>query len=200
MDYDPARKREEWSMRTVKRILAGVALLQLVAASAGAAETTPSPYAGFEAREIKSLSPQEVKGLLAGEGLMASLPAELNGFPGPRHVIELGDQLGLSETQRVRAREIEGRMQQSATSLGAEVVALEAQLDQRFREGRVDLAEVTRLSAEIGAKRGALRAVHLGAHLAMADALTGDQRERYMTLRGYHHGAMPQHGSGPRHH
>ncbi len=50
-----------------------------------------SPYVGQEARGIKALSQDDVEGLLAGAGSpfggMAK-PAELNGYPGPRHVLD----------------------------------------------------------------------------------------------------------------
>jgi hypothetical protein len=50
-----------------------------------------SPYAGQELRGIKALSQEDIEGLLAGTGIpfggMAK-PAELNGYPGPRHVLD----------------------------------------------------------------------------------------------------------------
>ena len=50
-----------------------------------------SPYVGQETRGIKALSQADIEGLLAGAGTpfggMAK-PAELNGYPGPRHVLD----------------------------------------------------------------------------------------------------------------
>ena len=54
-----------------------------------------SPYAGQESRESKALSPQEVPDLLAGKGMGLAQAAELNGYPGPMHVLELAAQLQL---------------------------------------------------------------------------------------------------------
>ena len=65
-------------------------------ATAGAA----SPYAGLETREIKALSPEQIEDLRAGRGMGLALAAELNGYPGPVHVIELVAPLALSEAQR----------------------------------------------------------------------------------------------------
>jgi Spy/CpxP family protein refolding chaperone len=127
--------------------------------------------------------------------MSASLPAELNGFPGPRHVIELADQLGLTDAQRARATEIEAGMKQSATKLGAQIVGLEGALERLFRGGRAEPNRMEHLTREIGTKRGVLRSIHLGAHLAMADTLTADQRALYMVLRGYSTG----HRVSPRH-
>jgi hypothetical protein len=58
-----------------------------------------SPYAGDETREIKALSPQEVSDLLAGKGMGFAKTAELNGFPGPAHVLELASQLQLRQSK-----------------------------------------------------------------------------------------------------
>jgi hypothetical protein len=45
-------------------------------------------------RPIKALSAEQIADLKAGQGLSLALAAELNGYPGPRHVLELGKQLG----------------------------------------------------------------------------------------------------------
>src|SRR5919107_1454461 len=39
-------------------------------------------------RPVKSLSEQQVADLRAGRGMGLALPAELNGYPGPMHVLE----------------------------------------------------------------------------------------------------------------
>ena len=49
------------------------------------------PYAGMQARPIKALSEQQVADLAAGRGMGLALAAELNGYPGPSHVLELAD-------------------------------------------------------------------------------------------------------------
>ena len=48
-----------------------------------------SPYAGQEVRRIKSLSAERVADLLAGRGAGYAKAAELNGVPGPVHVLEV---------------------------------------------------------------------------------------------------------------
>ena len=55
-----------------------------------------SPYVGMQTRSIKARSDQQIADLKAGRGMGLALPAELNGYPGPAHVLELSDQLGLS--------------------------------------------------------------------------------------------------------
>jgi hypothetical protein len=54
----------------------------------------------MQTRPIKALSEQQVADLQAGRGMGLALPAELNGYPGPAHVLELADKLGLSADQR----------------------------------------------------------------------------------------------------
>ena len=65
-----------------------------------AANDTISKYTGQEDRIIKSLSSEDIKSLQTGTGDafggMAKL-AELNGYPGPRHVLDLANKLKLTD-------------------------------------------------------------------------------------------------------
>jgi Spy/CpxP family protein refolding chaperone len=175
-----------------------IAALVAFAGTALADNNSRSPYVDLEGRGIKALSTDETRGLLGGEGMAQSLAAELNGYPGPRHVIELADRLDLTSEQRSRAAALEAEMKTAAVALGRAVLELEGELDRAFLSRGVDRATIDRLTTAIGAKRAALRAVHLHAHLAMAEALRPDQRTRYMTLRGY--GAGGPHGGSPHQH
>src|SRR5262245_62315440 len=58
------------------------------------------PYAGYEQRPIKALSREQIADLKAGRGMGLALAAELNGFPGPIHVLELAERLQLTVEQR----------------------------------------------------------------------------------------------------
>ena len=111
-------------------------MVGLVIAS-GAGAVTPSPYAGEEQREIRALSAEQVEGLLAGKGMGYAKAAELNGYPGPKHVLELAEELDLSEAQRTATERIFAEMAAQARTLGAELVAAERALDQDFRHGQV---------------------------------------------------------------
>jgi len=174
----------------------GVALGSLVAAGLACAQAPSkpgapqaSPYAGEEAREIKALSEQEVAGLLAGAGLGYARAAELNGWPGPRHVLDLADELALSAAQREASQAAFDRMQEAARTVGAELVAAERELDRRFAERSIDRPALDALTARIGAIEARLRAVHLAAHLEQTALLDASQVQRYMVLRGYGGGA-----------
>jgi hypothetical protein len=150
----------------------------------------PSPYLDETDRDIKALGEQEVAGLLDGAGLGFAKAAELNGVPGPRHVLELASKLDLDEEQRSEVEAVYDRMHAESVELGALVVELERELDRAFADRRPTAAEVTRLAIEIGDARGRLRATHLVAHLDTARVLTSGQISRYGQLRGYseHHG------------
>ena len=83
-------------------------------------------------RAVKSLTEQQVDDLQAGRGMGLALPAELNGYPGPLHDIELAEQLGLSPDQLAGARGLLEAMKADAVPLGYRLVQHEAELDGLF--------------------------------------------------------------------
>src|SRR5205823_8867533 len=101
------------------------------------AETAASPYVSQEARAIKALSKDDVAALLKGEGMGMAKAAELNGYPGPAHVLALAAQLKLSDAQRQQVQLVFDRMSANAKSLGAELVDRERMLDRRFAAGEI---------------------------------------------------------------
>lgn len=159
------------------------------------AQQTPSPYRGQESREIKALSADEVRGLQEGAGMGLAKAAELNGVPGPRHVLDLATDLELGSGQRERVQAIYDQMSSAARELGARIVELERTLDHGFAGHAIDAAAVERLAGEIGELGGRLRAVHLVAHLRTAEVLSHEQIARYAELRGYE--GHEAHGPGP---
>lgn len=161
------------------------AVAQHAAHHSHGAHGKPSPYAGQQSRDIKSLSDAEVKDLLAGAGMGMAKAAELNRYPGPMHALELGDRLALSADQRERLTSLMHRHKAQARSMGERVVALERELDGLFAEARPTPAEVERLSVAIGEAQGRLRAEHLKTHLETTALLTPDQVEQYVKARGY---------------
>jgi hypothetical protein len=154
-------------------------------ASMGGAAPAVSPYAGDAGRAIKALSEDEVRDYLAGAGMGLAKAAELNRYPGPRHVLELADRLALSPEQRERTERLFASMRAEAVRLGEEIVAQERELDARFAAGAVSAAELDRRTAALGSLQGRLRATHLRAHLAQRDILSAEQRRQYVALRGY---------------
>jgi hypothetical protein len=147
-----------------------------------------SPYAGQEQRGIKALAPEQLQGLLAGEGLGMARAAELNHYPGPRHVLDLAAELALSAGQRQAAQSVFDAMRSRATALGSAIVAHETELDAGFAGGTMEEDALLRLTGEIAGLQGELRATHLRAHLAMRRLLTAEQVGAYDRLRGYRGG------------
>ena len=143
------------------------------------------PYAGQDARAVSSLSAKDVAQLEAGEGRGLAKPAELNGYPGPAHVIELADDLALTPEQTAAVQTSFAAMRERARKLGVDLIAAERQLDAAFESGTIDRAVLDRLLKEAETVRAALRGVHLAAHLEVTPLLNEAQRERYAALRGY---------------
>lgn len=164
------------------RAAALVSILVLLAAPA-AADT--SPYRGLETRTIKALPDQEIADLRAGKGMSMALAAELNGHPGPRHVLDLAEPLSLTPEQAAAVQSLFDAMQGEAAALGEAVVAGEAELEQRFRSASLDEDALRARVMAIAELRGRLRATHLRFHLATRAVLDRHQLVLYDRLRGY---------------
>jgi Spy/CpxP family protein refolding chaperone len=148
-------------------------------------QTRQTPYAGQETRGIKALSEGEIEAYTAGEGLGLAKAAELNHYPGPRHVLDLAAELGLSQHQKQETQRVFDRMHRLAVKLGKRIVAKERQLDRLFASQRIDQATMRTLVSEISRLQGELRLAHLSAHLEMKKLLTRAQVAKYDELRGY---------------
>ena len=153
-------------------------------------------YASLTSRDIKALSDEDVAALRDGKGMGLALAAELNGFPGPKHALELADKLSLTDVQRSTIQKSHDKMLAQALTLGAEIVALEKQLDQAFASTSIDQKRLEELTSAIGMRQGNLRRVHLAAHLETRAALTPDQIRRYAEARGYKSGQAHGHHHG----
>jgi Spy/CpxP family protein refolding chaperone len=177
-----------------------VLLSILFALPAEARDPAPSPYAGLEHREVKALSPEQVSDYLAGNGMGLALPAELNGYPGPKHVLELADRLRLTAEQRAGTEEAWREMNEEAVRLGRQIVDGEAELDRLFASGGVERGALAAKVDALAALQGRLRLAHLAAHLRMKALLTSEQVAAYQQARGYAegHGGHLQHH--PHHH
>jgi Spy/CpxP family protein refolding chaperone len=143
-----------------------------------------SPYSGLEQRKIKSLSEQDIASLREGKGMGYALSAELNGYPGPKHVLELAIDLNLTSEQATRTKELFHRMQTEAKELGAKRIAAEEALDEGFSSRTLDETRLRKLTADSSRVDGELRATHLKYHLAMLEVLSPDQVKAYVNLRG----------------
>lgn len=159
--------------------------LALSLASIGAPAAEEASHSEEEGREVKALSESEVSGLLSGEGMGYAIAAELNGYPGPAHVLELAEELELTPEQRAETQALFTEVRASARELGAELVAAERRLDEMFRDKTVDESSMTETVSMIGRIDARLRTTHLKAHLRQVQVLNEHQVNKYMMLRGY---------------
>lgn len=164
------------------RTLAGIACLALVSLPTLAQH---HGYAAMKGREIKALSPEQVKQYQAGAGMGYAMPAELNRFPGPMHVLELADKLGLTPDQRAKTQALMDAHKAEARALGAKRVESERALEALFRSGKVDEAALAKSVRDAAALEGEFRLSHLETHRRTRALLTEEQVARYVRLRGY---------------
>src|SRR5215467_10229027 len=154
---------------------------------------SPQPYTGLEGRSIKALSEQQIADLRAGRGMGLALAAELNGYPGPLHVLEFANDLDLTSQQRTKAQELFAAMKAEALPLGERLIAQEAELDKAFASKTITAASLAASTEAIGTTHAALRQAHLKYHLFTIEVLTPTQIEQYAALRGYKGGAQHPH-------
>ena len=169
-------------------------LVVIVASAANVTAQTTSPYAGQQQRTIKALSDQEIGDLLEGRGMGLAKAGELNSYPGPLHVLQLAEQLALSDPQRTATNLLYAKMRERAVSIGRQIIEAERTLDRAFTNGRIEPATLRSQLDAIAILQGNLRAVHLEAHLAQRSLLTPEQISRYDALRGYGDNRTPHEG------
>jgi hypothetical protein len=139
----------------MKAMTAAVLILASTAALA------QSPYAGMQTRPIKALSEQQVADLAAGRGMGLALAAELNGYPGPSHVLELADKLELSADQRASVQQLFDSMKAEAIPLGAKLIEQEAALNELFARRTVTPESLKASTSMVATTQGTLRETHL---------------------------------------
>lgn len=161
------------------------ALAQVPSHGTGSHAHSPSPYAGEQAREIKALSAQEQRAWSDGQGMGLARAAELNGYPGPMHVLEHAEKLRLTPGQAQATRDLMHQHKTEVRRLGAQLVDAERELDQLFRDQRATEADVRSRTTVIAALQAQIRASHLTTHLKQTALLETAQVAHYSVLRGY---------------
>jgi hypothetical protein len=120
-----------------------------------------------------------------GEGFGMALAADRNGYPGPKHILELKKELQLTPQQETAVQKLFAEMKQKAIARGKELLAAEERLEEYFVEGR-SADELREETYRVSSLRAELRWVHLSAHLAAKKLLTREQVHTYMRLRHGH--------------
>ena len=172
----------------------------LILAAGTSFAQSPQPYAGMQTRPLKALSGEELADLREGRGMGLALAGELNGYPGPKHVLELAKELNLTEAQRMRTQRLFDDMKAEAVPLGQQLIAAEADLDRQFSGRTITPVSLSAATAAIGTTQGTLRATHLKYHLAMMDVLTPEPDPALCELRGYGVAAPAGHSPGLHNH
>ncbi len=145
----------------------------------------PSPYAGQQSREVKALSRQDLDDLMNGHGMGLAKAGELNGYPGPAHILDLASELRLSPDQIRQVGALKDRVIANAKPLGEEIIQRERELEYQFESATINENRLASETEAIGNLQGRLRAVHLAAHIDAKRVLTPAQIARYNELRGY---------------
>jgi hypothetical protein len=125
--------------------------------------------------------------------------AELNGYPGPMHVLELADRLDLTAEQRSRTEALVASMRSRAVEAGRALVDAERELDAMFRTRLATPSSLAGALERIGQRQADVRRAHLDAHLSQVAILTPAQVQRYAELRGYAAGVAHPHRHGNQH-
>ncbi|MEE8379367.1 MAG: hypothetical protein V3R49_03230 [Gammaproteobacteria bacterium] len=178
----------------MKNLLIAVSIMLL---SQTLSASTESPYKGQELRSIKALSQSDINGYMTGKGMGFAKAAELNHYPGPRHVLDLSEKLELSDKQLKQTQTLFNKMQAKAINLGKQLIEHEQKLDQLFAQGSVDKNSLEVTLQDIGAIQAKLRNVHLSTHLEQKELLSKHQIMMYDRIRGY--GAGGSHNNNHNH-
>lgn len=183
------------------RTLATFALVLLIAAAPGAQDRLTSPYRHQVEKGLRGLDESEIAGLRDGAGMTLARAAELNSYPGPRHVLDAVDagQLRASPEQIQGVGRIFDDMKREAQRVGARIIEEEEGLESAFRGGAIAEGDLRARVARIAALQGELRTIHLRAHVATRALLSDAQVARYNEIRGYTGGPGDSHGQHKQH-
>ena len=169
------------------KIMYAILIFALIPSSAFSASkpSHQSKYVGQETREIKSLSEADIEELTNGSGWGLAKAAELNGIPGPVHLLEMKKEIGLSPEQTEKIEILYQTMKKQAIPLGLKLIELERKLNNHFADGTITEKLLDNLLEQIARVRKQLRYVHLATHLKTPGILTAEQIDLYNKLRGY---------------
>ena len=160
-------------------------LLTSFVAIADEKEAHKSNYTGEVDRVIKSLSAKDIEDLTLGNGMGFAKAAELNGYPGPKHVLEMQEELFLEKEQLTSIKQIFEEMKSQAQSQGQKLISLEKELNDYFSNTTITNDTLETTSKKIAEAKSNLRYIHLSAHIKTTEALSKSQIKKYNQLRGY---------------
>ena len=131
----------------------------------------------------KPAVPPDRDELLKGAGMDLAAIADLNNYPGPKHVLDLKSELRLTRDQVKKTEALDKVVSSSAVAKGGEIVQAEEELNQLFEAGTVSEKVMRSKLEQIGKLRADLRFIHLQAHLRMRQILTPEQIKMYTEMK-----------------
>ncbi len=127
--------------------------------------------------------PPDRDALLNGDSEGMAAYAASNGYPSPKDVLDLAEELGLSAKQKYDIREMADEIRTRARVLGKMIVKVEEELHFSFNSGMIGQESVEEDAESIGKMRGTLRGIHLSAYLKTKEILTEKQFAAFTRLR-----------------
>lgn len=136
---------------------------------------------------IRSLPGRDIVALAGGEGGGLAKIADLNGYPGPRHVLDMDAHLNLTTRQREQLRQVMSTMEADAKEVATRYLSALAQLEEDTRQGSLSGDQFLKRYRAVEALRTELGAVHLITHFKTKDLLTPAQVATYYKPQGQTH-------------
>lgn len=169
----------------MKRLCAGVLLLlvPLCGMAAQHEQHMASPAAPPQAMaQHHAFLEAEQQAIERGEGFGMALAADKNGYPGPKHVLDMKKELNLTPAQEAAMQKLFADMKAKALAKGKDVLLAEKRLEEYFAQGKSE-DELREETYRVASLRAELRWVHLATHLAAKKILTAQQIAAYQKMR-----------------
>jgi len=145
--------------------------------SPAAASETPQAMAQHHA-----FLEAEREAIERGEGFGMALAADKNGYPGPKHVLDMKKELKLTPSQEAAMVKLMAEMKTKALAKGKDVLLAEKRLEELFAQGKSE-DELREETYRVASLRAELRWVHLATHIAAKKLLTAQQIAAYQQMR-----------------
>ena len=163
-------------------VITGFLMLGVTTAGAQhAGHSAGAPHDGHRAAEACTTEFEQV--IATGRGFGMAFAADQNGYPGPLHVLELRERLGLTADQVAKMETLMRDMFDQSRPKSARLLDAKAKLRRLFADGKADDGAVRTAVAEVERARSDVRLVHLLAHLRTRDLLFEQQRRAYHEAR-----------------
>jgi hypothetical protein len=167
----------------MKKVCGGFLLLLALPVAAQHEQHMKSPAATQQTMaQHHAFLEAEREAIERGEGFGMALAADINGYPGPKHVLDLKKELKLTPSQEAAMQTLMSQMKEKALAKGKDVLLAEKRLEEMFAQGKSE-DESREETYRVASLRAELRWVHLATHLAAKKILTAQQIAAYQQMR-----------------